>query len=89
MVLANNPAGYIACCQALKRLDYLRHLGGVSIPMLYVGGSEDKGAAPAVMQAMADATPGAKFHEVPEAAHVANINQPEAFNAAIAEFLGL
>lgn len=87
MVLGSDPAGYIACCQALKSLDYLRHLGGVSIPVLYVGGSEDKGAAPDVMQALAEATPGAAFHEVPDAAHVANINQPEAFNVAIAEFL--
>jgi pimeloyl-ACP methyl ester carboxylesterase len=26
---------------------------------------------------------------VPDAAHVANINQPDAFNAAIANFLGI
>lgn len=89
MVLDNDPAGYVACCQALKRLDYLRHLGRISIPTLYVGGSEDKGAAPEVMRAMAAATPGAEFHEVQDAAHVANINQPERFNGAVAKFLGL
>ena len=27
MVVANDPAGYIACCKALKELDYLRLLG--------------------------------------------------------------
>ena len=89
MVLGNDPAGYTACCQALKRLDYLRRLGDVTIPVLYVGGSEDKGAAPEVMRAMAAATPGGKFHEVPDAAHVANINQPKAFNDAVAGFLDL
>lgn len=88
MVLGNDPAGYIACCQALKRLDYLRHLGKVTVPILFVGGSEDKGANPDVMRQMAAATPGGAFGEVPDAAHVANINQPEAFNACIAEFLG-
>lgn len=89
MVLGNDPKGYIACCKALQKLDYLRRLGEVSIPVLYVGGSQDKGAAPEVMQAMAAATPGGVFHEVPDAAHVANINQPDAFNRAIADFLGL
>lgn len=89
MVLGNDPAGYIACCQALKRLDYLRRLGEVSIPVLYVGGTEDRGAAPEVMRAMAAATPGGTFQEVPDAAHVANINQPKAFNEAIADFLAL
>lgn len=89
MVLGNDPNGYVNCCLALKRLDYLRRLGNVSIPVLYVGGDQDMGAAPAVMQAMADATPGGVYRTVPDAAHVANINAPEAFNAAVSDFLGL
>lgn len=89
MVLANDPAGYIACCHALKGLDCLRRLGGAGAPVLYVGGDQDMGAAPAVMQAMADATPGGVYVPIPNAAHVANINAPAAFNAAISSFLGL
>lgn len=89
MIAATDKKGYIACCQALKDLDYLRHLGSVGLPLLYVGGSEDKGAAPEVMRAMAKATPGARFVEIPGAAHVANINAPEAFEAAVTDFLGI
>ena len=89
MVTGNDPQGYIACCQALKRLDFLRSLGRAKAPILYVGGSEDMGAPPEVMRAMAAATPGGVYREIPDAAHVANINAPEAFNAAIAEFLQL
>ncbi len=89
MVLSNDPAGYIACCRALQALDYFRHLGRVTIPVLYVGGSEDKGAAPEVMRAMAAATPGSEYKEILGAAHVANLNAPEAFNAGISDFLGL
>lgn len=89
MVLANDPQGYVACCEALKGLDCLRHLPNATVPVLYVGGDQDMGAAPAVMQEMADATPGGRYISVPDAAHVANINAPAAFNAAIAEFLGL
>lgn len=89
MVLANDPRGYIACCHALKGLDALRRLPEAKAPILYVGGDQDMGAAPAVMQAMADATPGGIYVQIPDAAHVANINAPEAFNAAIAAFLGL
>ena len=87
MVLGNDPNGYIGCCRALQGLDYLRQLGGVRTPTLYVGGSQDMGAAPAVMQAMADATPGARYVEIPNAAHVANINAPETFNAILSDFL--
>ena len=89
MVLANDPVGYVNCCLALKRLDYLRRLGAATIPVFFVGGDSDMGAAPEVMQAMADATPGGVFRSVPNAAHVANVNAPEAFNAAISDFLSL
>lgn len=87
MVTATNPDGYIACCKALQKLDYLKSLGAAKTPILYVGGSNDIGAAPEVMTAMADATPGGRFVEIPDAAHVANINAPKAFNAAVADFL--
>lgn len=89
MVLANDPQGYIACCHALKGLDCLRRLGDAGAPILYVGGDQDMGAAPEVMQVMADATPGGRYVSIPDAAHVANINAPAAFNAAIAAFLVL
>ena len=89
MVLGTDPSGYVACCRALKGLDYLRHLGAATVPILYVGGSEDKGAAPEVMRAMAAATPGGRFAEVPGAAHLANVNAPAAFTAAVSDFLAL
>ena len=74
MVTANDPQGYIACCRALQGLDYFRRLGDVTVPCLFVGGAQDMGASPEVMQTMADATPDARFVEIPNAAQVANIN---------------
>lgn len=89
MVLANAPKGYIACCEALKGLDYLKDLPQLTVPVLYVGGAEDLGAPPRVMAEMAEATPGGRYVQIPGAAHVANINAPVAFNQAIAGLLGL
>lgn len=87
MIAATNPQGYIASCHALRELDYLKDLGSITLPVLYLCGGEDKGAPPAEMQEMARVTPGARYVEIPNAGHVANINQPEAFNAAVADFL--
>jgi 3-oxoadipate enol-lactonase len=81
--------GFGGCAEALKRLDYLKDLGKIRIPMLYVGGEKDMGAPPQVMRAMADATPGARFAEVPDAAHLPNVDNTKDFNAAISSFLGL
>jgi len=89
MVLGNSAQGYVGCCRALQGLDYLRDLGRMRSPALYVVGAQDMGATPAVMQEMADATPGATLAVIPGAAHVSNINAPDAFNAAVAPFLGL
>lgn len=89
MVQSNDAEGYIACCLALKELDYLRRLPQAAVPILYVGGDQDRGAAPEVMQAMADGTPGGVYRQIAGAAHVANINAPEAYLAAIADFLDL
>ena len=87
MIVGTDAKGYIACCQGLKGLDYLKDLGSVRNPVLYICGAEDKGAPPEVMKAMAAATPGAEYVEIANAGHVPNINRPEAFNAALAAFL--
>ena len=89
MVVGNDSVGYCRCCAALKGLDHLRHLGSVTIPVIYVVGAQDKGAAPEVMQAMANATPNSRLEVVDPAGHVSNMNNPAGFNRAIGAFLGL
>ena len=87
MIAATPPDGYISSCLALKELDYFDDLGSITQPVLYLCGDADKGAPPAEMREMARVTPNARYVEIPGAGHVANINQPTAFNAALAEFL--
>jgi len=89
MILGTDPGGYIACCAALQGLDYRKDLDRIAAPVLYLGGAQDMGAAPEMMRAMAAATPGARYRMIDAAAHVSNINQPAAFNAALAAFLGV
>ena len=81
--------GLKACGKALQGLDYMPHLGRISTPTLYIGGDSDSGAPPEVMRAMADVTPGARYHAVANAAHIANVDNPDDYNAAIASFLGI
>ena len=87
MVLATDADGYCACAEALKTLDYLDDLKAIKVPTLYVVGADDAGATPATMRDMADRTPGSAYAEIPAAAHISNMEQPAAFNAAIAGFL--
>ena len=45
------------------------------------------GAPPAAMEAMAAATPGGRLIRLPGLAHVPNMEDPAAFNAAVADWL--
>ncbi len=87
MILNTDPFGYIACAEALKQLDYKKHLHRIQSPVLYMGGAEDQAALPAVMREMAELTPQATFAEINPGAHVPNLENPETFNTAIEAWL--
>jgi 3-oxoadipate enol-lactonase len=89
MILATPVAGYKGCVEALKRLDYLKDMSRITTPSLFVVGREDLGAPVAAMQDMAARVPGAKLAIIDHAAHLPNVDNAQAFNAAIAPFLGL
>jgi pimeloyl-ACP methyl ester carboxylesterase len=59
----------------------------VNVPTLVVWGASDKIVTPAYGKAYADAIPGAKFIEIPNAGHYPYLEQPEAFARAALEFL--
>ena len=88
MILATPPAGYIGCAQALKTLDYLKDLGQMQPPVLYICGAEDMGAPKEAMAAMAAATPDASLTVLPGLAHIPNMENPAAFGAALTPWLG-
>lgn len=85
--VATTVPGYTGCARALQTLDYKKHLGGMTVPILYISGAEDLGAASAEMQSMHEATPNSSYVDIPDCAHIANLNQPDAFNRVLADFL--
>jgi 3-oxoadipate enol-lactonase len=87
MIRATDPQGYIGCAGALRGLDYLRLLGGMRPPVLYIGGEVDMGAPVAAMAAMAAATPDAQHVILSGLAHIPNMEDPAAFAAALSGWL--
>jgi pimeloyl-ACP methyl ester carboxylesterase len=81
--LANAARGMLAQVNARVMLG----LDSITVPTLVLVGAEDKpylGAA----DYMARKIPGASQVVLPAAGHAANLDQPEAFNAAVLAFLG-
>jgi pimeloyl-ACP methyl ester carboxylesterase len=67
-------------------MDLKPRLSGIRCPTLLVSGALD-GPHPAEMRAMAALIPGARFVEIPDAAHMASLEQPERFGEAVLAFL--
>jgi 3-oxoadipate enol-lactonase len=84
---ATPPEGYASCCDALALWDFRSELIGVSVPTLVIVGAQDPATTPADAELIADAIPGAKLVVVPGAAHLLNVEQPEAFTAAVLDHL--
>lgn len=81
------PATYRAALHALMGFDRRDALAGIGVPTLAIAGELDPAAPAAVMEKMAARIPGARYVLLPRAGHLANLEQPAAFNAAVLEFL--
>ncbi|MGQ0543918.1 MAG: 3-oxoadipate enol-lactonase [Betaproteobacteria bacterium] len=80
-------AGYAGCCYAIPKIDVTARLKELALPALVVCGEQDPGTPPAMAREIAQNLPGAKLVLIAQAAHLANVEQPEAFNRALAGFL--
>jgi pimeloyl-ACP methyl ester carboxylesterase len=87
-VMSAVPAStYRAALTALVSFDRRALLPSIQVPTLALAGAEDQTAPPAVMQKMAQRIPGARYERLPGAGHIANVEQPEAFNRTVLDFL--
>lgn len=64
----------------------IESLDSISVPAMVLVGENDQPFL-AASQYMAAKIPGAKLVTIPDAGHAANIDQPDAFNTAVADFL--
>jgi 3-oxoadipate enol-lactonase len=87
-VIRGTPVnGYVGCAHAIARLNLTERLKNIDCPVLVIVGEEDKGTPPAMAEEIVRAIPGARLERLPDAAHLSNLEQPEAFNRALRSFL--
>ena len=86
MVRNTSVNGYCGCAAALAQLNYGHRLHEIDTPALVICGSEDHGAPPENSRQMQRMIKGARFLEIEQAGHIANIEQPAIFNAAVRAF---
>ncbi|SNB78168.1 3-oxoadipate enol-lactonase [Arboricoccus pini] len=86
MLRACDPEGYVATCAAVRDMDLLAALPNIATTTAVIVGTHDKGTPPEAGRAIAEAIQGAYLIEL-EAAHLANIEQREGFDVALAAFI--
>ncbi len=88
-ILTATPAeGYAVCCGVLADADLTSRLAEITAPTLVLTGSDDPVVTPADGDALAAAITGAGHTVIEGAAHIANVEQPDAFTAALLRHLG-
>ena len=87
MILGTSSHGYGACCAAIRDMDQSEALRSIRTPTLIVAGADDPATTVEIMRALHDRIPGSRFVEIPNAAHLLNIEQAEHFNRTLTSFL--
>jgi 3-oxoadipate enol-lactonase len=72
---------------ALLGFDQRNALRDIAVPTLVLSGSKDKNAPAPMMAKMASYIPSATYVELEGVGHLANLERPGAFNAALDTFL--
>jgi len=78
---------YRATMLALIGFDLRHALKQIAVPTLVLSGSKDNNAPAPMMAKMATYIPSASYVELEDVGHLANLERPNAFNAALDQFL--
>jgi 3-oxoadipate enol-lactonase len=87
MIRTTPLKGYVGCSRAIMKLNLTERLSEIALPTLIVVGEEDPGTPVAASQAIHKQIKGSELVILKSAAHLSNIEQQDAFNTVVLDFL--
>ena len=87
MIRTTPPRGYTGCCHAIAALNLTDHLKAITLPTLIIVGEDDPATPVAASRVIHEQIKGSELVILKSAAHLSNLEQPEAFNQALTAFL--
>jgi 3-oxoadipate enol-lactonase len=82
-----DPAAYRLGAAAVWLADQRARVAAIGVPALIMVGEEDAITPPALSEELHRLIPNSHLERIPSAGHLANAEQPQAFNRAIESFL--
>jgi 3-oxoadipate enol-lactonase len=86
MLQSTPTQGYIGCCGAIRDMDQRETIRSITNPTLVIIGARDPSTTPEAGAVITEAIKGSRSITL-EAAHLSNLEQPEAFTRAVVDFL--
>jgi 3-oxoadipate enol-lactonase len=80
------PAGYAACCAAIRDMDQRDTVVRIKTPTLILYGAQDRVTPPEDAKFLQQRIQGSVKVEL-NAAHLSNVEQPDAFTDEVSSFL--
>jgi 3-oxoadipate enol-lactonase len=87
MVAEQPSEGYASCCEAIAAMDLTGDLPDIEAPTLAVAGADDPATPPEHLERIASAVKDGRLLVVPQSAHIASQEQPEAVTRALLDHL--
>lgn len=87
MMIATPVEGYISCCAAVRDMDHREIIKSITAPTLIIAGSKDMATNVEAAEFIRDRIKGSKLAIV-DAAHIANVEQADAYAKEVLNFLG-
>jgi 3-oxoadipate enol-lactonase len=84
---STDPVGYTGCCTILRDTDLTGQVGSISCPVLVIGGDLDVATPPDQVRTLHRQIEGSLVEVIQGAAHLSNIDRPDAYNQIMGDFL--
>lgn len=81
-----HPVGFRVMSRSSADMDTRDLLPGIDVPTLLLWGDDDRRSPMHIAEQLRSAIPNAELHIIPDAGHVSNMEQPDAFNSAVRRF---
>jgi 3-oxoadipate enol-lactonase len=89
MLRGTDPESYARCCEAIRDLDLRDDLRAIVAPTVVIAGAEDPSTPVEHAETIVRGIAGSRLVVVPDAAHLANVEQANAVNDAVLEHLAV